>query len=440
MIVAALLTLLVGYAVRQHAARRMPSLVPLLTVALIARLAAVIPRYWVAYGLYGGTADAEQYHDAAARLAPAYRGLHFSAETGSAFVGTGSVKVLTGLVYAVTGTNRIAGFVVFSLLGYVGLYCFLRAARIVAPNSRLRSFALGLFFLPSMLFWPSSMGKEAPMTLALGIAAVGVARVVRRRPRAWPMLAAGLALAAVIRPHIALMVFLALGVALVVRARDRSGVAGRGRTVAAVAAFLALGFVLIVQTQDRIGTEDLAGSGKGSAAAAAANRSDEGGSAFSPMRVRTPLDAPLTVPVALVTAIVRPFPFEVRNVQGAVAGAESLLILVVVLRSRRRVWATLKRIGREPWVAFASTYVLLFAIAFSNIGNFGILTRQRVQVLPFVLSIVTVDLPAPGRARRRTSSGLERASQATPGAVGHANGDESQLAQPMDAVAGDDPP
>ena len=41
-----------------------------------------------------------------------------------------------------------------------------------------------------------------------------------------------------------------------------------------------------------------------------------------------------------------------------------------------------------PYVAYALTYTIMFVIAFSSIANFGILTRQRTQVLPLVVVLV----------------------------------------------------
>jgi hypothetical protein len=48
----------------------------------------------------------------------------------------------------------------------------------------------------------------------------------------------------------------------------------------------------------------------------------------------------------------------------------------------------------RPYVAFALTFVLVFVAAFGVISNFGILARQRTQVLPFVF--VLLSLPAVG--------------------------------------------
>jgi hypothetical protein len=48
-------------------------------------------------------------------------------------------------------------------------------------------------------------------------------------------------------------------------------------------------------------------------------------------------------------------------------------------------------------VTFVVVYGLLFVVAFSSIGNFGIIARERVQLLPFFLVL----LAAPGVAARR---------------------------------------
>jgi hypothetical protein len=53
---------------------------------------------------------------------------------------------------------------------------------------------------------------------------------------------------------------------------------------------------------------------------------------------------------------------------------------------------------RLPYVTFVVVYGLLFIVAFSSIGNFGILARERCQLLPFFLVLLAV----PGVRTRRT--------------------------------------
>jgi hypothetical protein len=57
-----------------------------------------------------------------------------------------------------------------------------------------------------------------------------------------------------------------------------------------------------------------------------------------------------------------------------------------------------KYIFQVPYVAYAASYTMMFVIAFSSIGNFGILTRQRTQVLPLMLVLLVLPYehaPAP---------------------------------------------
>jgi hypothetical protein len=59
---------------------------------------------------------------------------------------------------------------------------------------------------------------------------------------------------------------------------------------------------------------------------------------------------------------------------------------------KRLPWgfAALKSMRRQPYVALAGTFTLLFVIAFSSLPNFGLLARQRVQLYPFFLVLLSI--------------------------------------------------
>jgi hypothetical protein len=44
----------------------------------------------------------------------------------------------------------------------------------------------------------------------------------------------------------------------------------------------------------------------------------------------------------------------------------------------------------QPYVALAVAFVLVFFFVFAVISNFGLLARERVMVLPFVLALLSV--------------------------------------------------
>ena len=73
------------------------------------------------------------------------------------------------------GPSRLGGFLVYTFIGYWGLVLFHHAARIGLPSLDERRYAMLLYFMPALVFWPSSIGKEAVMMLAIGCAAFGAA-------------------------------------------------------------------------------------------------------------------------------------------------------------------------------------------------------------------------------------------------------------------------
>ena len=168
----------------------MQPLTTLIVVALVVKLAASFVRYFVAFSLYG-SGDATLYDSAGTEIAESFhRGELSLTDLLALRQGTRFIDDLTGLIYALTGPSRLGGFLVYSFIGFWGLFLFHRAARIGLPEGSQRRYALLVFFLPSLVFWPSSIGKEAVMMLSLGLCAYGAARILERQGWGWICLAA----------------------------------------------------------------------------------------------------------------------------------------------------------------------------------------------------------------------------------------------------------
>jgi hypothetical protein len=97
-------------------------------------------------------------------------------------------------------------------------------------------------------------------------------------------------------------------------------------------------------------------------------------------------------PYAFATVFWRPFPTEVRKPQQMIAAAEALVLLVATLMSWRSIASIPRRLRASPYLAYALLFVLVFVYAFSAFSNFGLLARERTQVLP--LYLVMLALPA----------------------------------------------
>lgn len=360
-----------------------------LVAAAIKVLAAPLLRYWMAFGLYGGSSDAARYHQSGQVLAPLFRdGIYRDLGEIS---GTRFIEILTGHVYALTGPTRLGGFMVFSWFSFLGCYLFYRAFRTAYPDGDGRRYAVLVFFFPTLLFWPSSIGKEAFMVLVLGAAALGAAQLLAGRFRGLVWLAIGLCGAAVVRPHMALIVAAGLVVAAplaVLRGGAHGHRRGRGRLGGAVLllALLFAGSTLIGVAENFFGLESLTSQTAQEVLDQTTRRSGKTGSTFTPFSPNNPVGFVLSG----VTVLFRPFPSEVRNAQAMLTSLEGLALLVLFGLSLRRLARLAVELFRRPYVVFAVLYTFAFIYAFSSLVNFGILARERSQLLPVLFVILCI--------------------------------------------------
>jgi hypothetical protein len=372
-----------------------PQLVNLVTLALALKLLSSIARYFVAYQIYGGSSDSAQYYRAGAPLAPQFRHFHFHADVGKV-IGTGFIKIVTGVVFAITSVTMIGAFFVFAWFSFLGLWLFFRAFRIAFPEGNPRTYALLLFFLPSMLFWPSALGKEGWMTFGLGLMAYGGARVLTRRPLGYTLMLLGAVETGVVRPHVTVLFFAAFFVAYLFRRDSTAADRPRrhGKAAKFLGAMLLIGLMVIgvTRAQSFFKSADVGSGGLTGTFTGTAGRTSTGGSQFKPAS----FTSPQTVPLAVLSVTFRPFPWEAHNVQSLLAGGEGTFLLYLIWRNRRRLRNLPRWMLRRPYLLLCLVYSLLFAFAFSAVGNFGILDRERVQQLPLLLVLLALPDFRPG--------------------------------------------
>lgn len=358
---------------------------------------------------YSGVADATEYHEWGKWLAPQYRRLDFSGDVG-AFSGTGFLRSLTGFLYAIVGPSKPGAYMVFGWLAFIGAVLLWRAFKRTVPEGSHRRYAYLLFFLPSMIYWPSALGKDAFAVFCMGLISYGVARFMTR---GWvfglPITALGLLGVVLLRPHIALVTFVGMVLAAALgKSRNPTARTPIARTVVFGLLFL-VGTVVIGQTEQFFGVSSLTQETVNATLANAEGRTLEAGSSFTPVSVT---DNPANFPLAAATVLFRPFPFEVGNAQSVLTAGEGVFIMWLVWRSRRRLANLWHEMRYSPYVSYCMGIVLSFIYAFSAFSNFGILARQRVQVMPFFLVLLCI----PERERRVKADfvPLEPSTLATP--------------------------
>ena len=375
-----------------------PSLVVFLGVALALKLVGAYVRYLVAFDVYGGVADASAYHEWGTTVAESIHGGDWDLDVGRDATDAGFIRLITGYLYVLIGPTKLGGFFVFSWLGFWGMYLLYRAFRVSLPEGDHRRYRLLLFFLPSMIFWPSSIGKEAFVTFTLGLCAYGGAKLLDHQRGAVLPLALGLWATAMVRSHMALLFFGALAIGyLLRRSRTRSATAPALK-MAGLALLVVVGSFFVGRFESQFDVEGVSTDSVDQVLDRTKEQTQQGGSEFGGADGRSISD----LPAAAVAVLFRPFPYEASNAQTLFASLEGVVLIVLVARSGRSFRAVPRMVLQVPYVALVATYTIGFIIAFSSFGNFGILARQRVQLFPFALVLLAlterqVDQPERGQ-------------------------------------------
>ena len=353
----------------------------LFLAAFFLKMLGATARYWSLTDIYHYAGDAVRYllegRDVAASLAQMDLSFELDAPEG-----TRGMIVLSGILFTVCPADLLASYYAFSFLAFVGSIVFYRAYLLAFPGGERDFYRAIVFLLPSILYWPSSLGKDACVFFASSFVAYGVAALAARRsPPGFAWLAAGLLLVSVVRPHVAAFMVIALAAAFglsVLRARR----AARPGRLLALAAIVAVGFFFLTNA-----TESLLGS------ELAETRLDELADFYEQRRgyiaggskVEMPVVYSLLgPPYALVTVLFRPLPFEAHNTQALVSSFETLGWLALMIARRGQFAARLRDMRRNPLVGFAVLYTAVMILAQTTTGNLGIIARQRVQFLPFL--------------------------------------------------------
>lgn len=366
------------------------------------KLLSAVPRYIVAFDVYDGSADANAYSRVGAELARQFRSGEYSVDIGKQVQGTGFIEIVTGAVFTITGATILGGFLVFSWLGFWGLYLLHRAFVRAVPDGDHRRYAALVFFMPSLLFWPSSIGKEAWMCFGIGVVAYATSRLLTGARGGLALLVLGSLMLGIVRPHVAAILGFAVFVAFVVR-RPPAGAsifAPIGKL--AVIVVLGLGMVYAVgQLEDFFGVDDFNQDAVQTTLTDVQRRTGQGGSQLED--TGTDLN-PSRFPEAFVNVMFRPFPWQATNPQAAFSAVEALFLFGLLAGSWRRIVGGVQTLLQRPYLVLCGVYTVLFVYGFSSFSNAGILVRQRVQVLPFVLVLVCLPLVSERRRRRAEPS------------------------------------
>lgn len=363
-----------------------------LTWALVAKLFGSLTRYLVFEVLYRELGDASLYHAAGTQYHEMVRALDFSF-VDPPYVGTVFLEYAAGFLYAFTGPTLPGAFLVFALLAFAGSWFFYRAHRVAFPDGNHRLFGLFIFFFPTMVFWPSSLGKDALIVFGLGLATYGLARLLGRVSiSSLFQLGAGLAVAFAVRPGIAAVFIFGACMAFVLHPGRIESPLTRPVALVVLGPAMLVGTVLVVNLAASLEGFDPSAGGAQEYYAETSENLESGGSGFENTAAPTTPGGALQ---AAATVLFRPLPTEATSPQEALAAIETLALVSLLLWRLPASARALRRWRGGMIVAVVLTTMGL-VLALGAFSNAGALARQRAQLLPFVFLIFTA---APARGR-----------------------------------------
>jgi hypothetical protein len=357
----------------------------IITWAYIAKLLGSFARFYMVTVLYE-TGDSLRYHEVGTGFANVWRGFVIPVSTAGN-PGTGVTEVITGFLYAPYTPSVLGGFIIFATLSFLGQLLFYAAFRRWFGTEKKKLYAKAVLFLPSLVFWPSSIGKDALMVFFLGLTTYGASRLMQRYEfSSLLFIVPGLALAAEIRSHVAGIMGLAIVLALLLGKTPKKlqGSPKRaimlGLSVVGAAAVLAIfSSSFSVSLEGGSGTQDPTAFLED-----VSEQTAQGGSQITGGAVASPSQLPL----AILTVLFRPLIHEGRSPQVLLSALEGTTLLLITVWKLPTIWRNRRLLREKPLLFLAFFYTGGFIIGFSAILNLGILARQRVQVLPLFLALI----------------------------------------------------
>jgi hypothetical protein len=364
-------------------------LAEVMVVGFLLKLAAVSAYMFMSFRVYGA-ADVFLYFFLGLRIVNRY------SLTGEwtflrPFWNTNFIVMLTSWLVYVFGPGFQALMIIFATLSYWGQYLFFRAFCIAFPARQNKSAALFMFLLPSIVFWTATIGKDAVIFFFLGSCCYGFAKMAHRtNPVGLVTTLISLGGVMLVRPPIAGMLAISFAGAYLL-SRNLRGLFGIAAKTLCLPLLLLASMYFVAKARTFLDLGRIEQTQGGLTRVAGFNQI--GGSAFSGSFTYRLVMAPFL--------LFRPFLWEVRSPQAAIAGIEAFTLLIFVWRRRHLLRLSLRTWRENTFVLFSWVYAVEFSILIAGaMSNFGLLARQRVMLVPLALMVVlSQPLPSVGALR-----------------------------------------
>ena len=285
-------------------------------------------------------------------------------------LGTGFVKFFTSLFSSYLGFSYVGVFLIFNIIGFVGLLAFYGSLNSIVRgmNRRVQWMAFLVILLPSVSFWSSAIGKEPFSFLSISFA-LWASLDLRNR---LGFMAFSIVAMLLVRPHMAGILLIALSVAMLFDKNVKF--AGKA---ALLALTLVAAYMIVPLAIKYAGLNEL-----GQMAQYIEERQGYNQSGGSSLDISS-----MSLPMQLFTYAFRPLPYEAHSVTALFSSLDNFYLLFVFSLA---IYYSIKRkpCTSSANIAFLITYLgISWVILAMMTSNLGIAVRQKWMFMPFLIFI-----------------------------------------------------
>jgi hypothetical protein len=159
-------------------------------------------------------------------------------------------------------------------------------------------------------------------------------------------------------------------------------------------------YLLVPVTQSFINLDETSADALLSRSNVSTRANQIGGSAVETPIISTPLEMVKFFPFGVVRVLFRPFPWEANNFNALLAALENLFIVFLVLRNLSHLPGLFVEIRSRPYFCYCLIVTFELLVLLGPLPNFGLLSRERAQLLPFLFAFLLARRSKPQLRRR----------------------------------------
>lgn len=300
--------------------------------------------------------------------------------------GTRFVEYFAFLLVSLLGVSYLGLFLFFNIFGSLGLIILYASLSSVTfyCSKKVKQLVLLIVFLPSVSFWSSALGKDSISFLAATLALWAALNISKRKI----IMAIAIILMLLVRPHMAGIMVIALGLSLLTTGKQVSLV----KRVTIMALVIPVVIVLVPFAANYAGIENFTNLNEvNEYIEKRQSYNMEGGGGID---IRD-----MSLPLQVFTYLFRPLPYEAHSIAAFFSSLDNLVLLLLFIYAIR---FSLIKSNTPANHTFLWLYIIgATLILATTTANLGISVRQKWMVMPMLLYLLFAGIAAHQAKKQR---------------------------------------